>query len=187
MRSIRWSKQWLVAALILSGCATIGVSQFNKLYGPAEPRDRIVSSLSADAVDYWTEVKPVVENRCIVCHGCYDAPCQLKMSSIEGIVRGASPERVYDQSRFKQADPTRLFTDAQSVAEWRDKDFHPILNEHASSPEANREASVMYKILQLKQKHPLPDVKQLSKKDFDLSLGRKQVCTSAASAYSDWT
>ena len=181
MRSIRWSKQWLVAALILSGCATIGVSQFNKLYGPAEPRDRIVSSLSPDAVDYWTEVKPVVENRCIVCHGCYDAPCQLKMSSIEGIVRGASPERVYDQSRFKQADPTRLFTDAQSVAEWRDKDFHPILNEHASSPEANREASVMYKILQLKQKHPLPDVKQLSKKDFDLSLGRKQVCTSAES------
>ena len=177
--SKQWSKQWLIAALVMSGCATIGVSQFDKLYGPAVPSDRIVGTLSADQIDYWTDVKPVVENRCIVCHGCYDAPCQLKMSSIEGIVRGANSEKVYNQGRLKEAAPTRLFTDAQSAAEWRDKGFHPILSEYASSPEANREASVMYKMLQLKQENPLPDVKQLSEKEFDLGLSRKQVCTSA--------
>ena len=177
--SKQWSKQWLIAALVMSGCATIGVSQFDKLYGPAVPSDRIVGTLSADQIDYWTDVKPVVENRCIVCHGCYDAPCQLKMSSIEGIVRGANAEKVYNQGRLKEAAPTRLFTDAQSAAEWRDKGFHPVLSEYASSPEANREASVIYKMLQLKQENPLPDVKQLSKKKFDLGLSRKEVCTSA--------
>jgi hypothetical protein len=179
MQRIRWSKNWLLSLVVISGCATIGVSQFEKLYGPPEPSDRVVGALSADQIDYWTDVKPVVENRCVVCHGCYDAPCQLKMSSIEGIVRGASPEVVYDQGRIKPAMPTRLFTDAQTVNEWRDKGFHPVLSEYASSPEANREASVMYKILQLKQENPLPDVKQLPEKEFDLKLSRKQVCTNA--------
>lgn len=178
MHGNRWSKQWLVAVLVISGCATIGVNHFEKLYGQAEPSDRIVGSLPAGAVDYWSDVKPVVENRCIVCHGCYDAPCQLKMSSAEGIVRGASPEVVYDQARLKPAMPTRLFTDAQTVTEWRDKGFHPVLSEYPSSPEANREASVMYKMLQLKQQNPLPDVKQLPK-DFTLELNRKQACTTA--------
>ena len=44
---------------------------------------------SADQ-DYPPEVKPIIENRCMVCHGCYDAPCQLKMEAYEGIQRGAS-------------------------------------------------------------------------------------------------
>ena len=173
-----FSKQWLITVLVISGCATIGVAQYDRLYGKAEPRDRIVQTLSPAALDYWTDVKPVIDKRCIVCHGCYDAPCQLKMTSIEGIIRGANVEKVYNQSRIKQADPTRMFMDAQTVSEWRDKDFHTVLNERDNQPVANREASVMYKILQLKQENPLPDVKQLPK-DFDLRLNRKQVCTNA--------
>jgi len=30
------------------------------------------------------DVLPVLEKRCIACRGCYDAPCQLKLSSAAG-------------------------------------------------------------------------------------------------------
>jgi hypothetical protein len=97
------------------------------------------------------------------------------MSSIEGMERGASKTKVYNSTRLKAAPMTRLFEDAQSVAEWRDMEFYPVLNERDRTLEANRQASVMYRMLQLKEAHPLPDETQLST-DFDLSLDRKQSC-----------
>jgi hypothetical protein len=166
---------WMPAILFVTGCTAFTASQLEERYGKSEPRDRVVASVPAREVDYWTDVKPVVEQRCVVCHGCYDAPCQLKMSSIEGIERGATPARVYSQSRPKTAPLTRLFEDAQTVGEWRDKGFHPVLNEYENSPEANREAGVMYRLLKLKETNPLPDGKRLPQ-DFDLSLDRKEFC-----------
>ena len=41
-----------------------------------------------------------LEQRCVVCHGCYDAPCQLLLSSPDGIARGASKQVVYDTDRL---------------------------------------------------------------------------------------
>ena len=170
--------QWLWLIVLVSGCATIATSQFEHKYGKAEPKERQVESVPAGSIDYWNQVKPIVDQRCVACHGCYDAPCQLKMSSIEGIDRGATRDKVYDSSRLKEAPMTRLYEDAHSVAAWRDKGFHPVLNEYPASPEANRQASVMYRILQLKQDNPLPAVDQLPD-SFTLSLDRKEVCTSA--------
>jgi len=166
---------WIATILFVVGCGTYTTVKFDQRYGEPAPRERLVESMPADSPDYWTEVKPVIEQRCVVCHGCYDAPCQLKLGSIEGIERGASAAVVYDQSRLKMAQPTRLFEDAQTVSEWRELGFHSILNEHADTPEANREASVMHRILTLKQKYPLPGKKRLPK-SFDLSLNRKQSC-----------
>ena len=77
----------LVTISILAGCAVIGSIEFDRLYGEAQPRERVVASLPSGEVDYWTEVKPILEQRCVVCHGCYDAQCQLKLSSIEYGVR----------------------------------------------------------------------------------------------------
>ncbi len=38
----------------------------------------------------------VLEQRCMVCHGCYDAPCQLKLEAHEGLVRAPpSPIHLY--------------------------------------------------------------------------------------------
>lgn len=165
----------IVATLFVTGCAALTTNQLEQRYGRAEPRDRVVTTVPVGNVDYWSDVKPVLEKRCIVCHACYDAPCQLKMSSVEGIERGATPDRVYLQSRLRAAPTTRLFEDAQTVAEWRDKGFHPVLNEFDGSPEANREAGVMYRLLKLKESHPLPETKILPK-DFDLSLNRKEFC-----------
>ena len=169
--------QWLSVVVLASFCTVaFGAAKHDDLYGKAEPRERKVTTLPANTIDYWSQVKPIVETRCVVCHGCFDAPCQLKMSSIEGIERGASEAEVYDESRSHEAPLTRLFEDAQTVAEWRAKGFTPVLNEHDDTSEANREAGVMYRMLQLKQQNPLPAATLLPK-SFDLGLKRKQVCT----------
>ena len=38
-------------------------------------------------LSYEQEVRPVVEGRCVVCHACYDAPCQLQYNSVAGAQR----------------------------------------------------------------------------------------------------
>jgi hypothetical protein len=165
-------------AAFLGGCAVVGGIRFSEQYGPAEPRERLVASVDPDDVDYWSDVKPVLEKRCVACHGCYDAPCQLKLSSIEGVERGASKTQTYDMERLLAAEPRRLFVDAHSVAEWREKDFFPVLNEYPDSAEANREASVMYRALRLKMAHPLPSISPLPDR-FDVSLDRAEQCPTA--------
>ena len=51
----------------------------------------------------------------MVCHGCYDAPCQLKLDAWKGLERGASKEKVYDGTRLLTAKLTRLFEDAHTT------------------------------------------------------------------------
>ena len=169
----------LTAIVFAGGCAAIGAIQLEQRFGQAEPRERVVENLPPQAIDFWSAVKPVIDKRCVVCHACYDAQCQLKMSSIEGIERGASAERVYSATRLTQGPLTRLFQDAHSTAEWREMGFSPVLNEFADTPAANREAGVLYQMLRLKQDNPLPNVQRLSA-DFDLSLNRGQVCPKPA-------
>ena len=67
------------------------------------------------------------------------------------------------------AEPTRLFFDAQSNAEWREKGFYPVLNERAMTPEANREASVLYRLLRLKRSIRMPTGGVLPADRFDFS------------------
>ncbi len=134
-----------------------------------------LSTLLLDSpVSYEEQVKPVLESRCIVCHGCYDAPCQLKLSSGEGQRRGASETLVYTP-RIQAAQPTRLFIDAKSTAEWRIRGFHPVLNEGQQTAKQNLEKSVLYRLLKLKQQHPQPDTKLLPD-SFTLELNREQTC-----------
>ncbi|MDG2045923.1 MAG: fatty acid cis/trans isomerase [Halioglobus sp.] len=120
--------------------------------------------------DYPPKVKAVVEQRCMVCHGCYDAPCQLKMDAWAGVQRGASKEIVYDGARITDAVPTRLFEDAQTVEQWRQKGFYPVLNDE--SPDRG----VMARMLALKQQHPLPNEKLLPD-TITLGVDREQQCT----------
>lgn len=111
----------------------------------------------------------VLEIRCMVCHGCYDAPCQLKLEARAGLERGASEDLVYDGGRLLRADLTRLFDDADSTAEWRDKGFYPVLD-----PNSPRDG-VLYRMLELKRAHPLPPRGPLPE-GFDFSLYRDQQC-----------
>ena len=121
------------------------------------------------AQDYPAQIKPIVEQRCMVCHGCYDAPCQLKLDAYEGLKRGASKDLVYEGSRIKTAQPSRLHYDAHSVAEWRERGFYPVLSEQEARD------STLYRMLQLKKDHPLPATGVLPD-SFDFSLARDQQC-----------
>jgi hypothetical protein len=160
--------------LITVGCATIASSHWDQRYGKATPRE-ITSNTPHATLTYYKDTRPILEQRCVVCHGCYDAPCQLKLESYEGLLRGANPTKVYDGTRLLGGTLTRLFEDADTTAQWRHKGFHPVLNERKDTSTANIEAGVMAQLLTLKQAHPLPGTAILPD-SFDFNLDHKQYC-----------
>jgi hypothetical protein len=125
--------------------------------------------------EYQHDIRPLLERRCLVCHGCYDAPCQLKLDSYQGLARGASKEEVYSTARFAPATPSRLFEDAQTTAGWRVRGFSPVVPDQPDASESDRRASVLARMLDLKKQHPLPAGKVLPD-SFDFSLNRAQQC-----------
>lgn len=167
----------LLLTLLLSGCAAIGGYQLNNLYGEPEPRERFVSSTSAAGMNYHENIKPILDGRCVVCHGCYDAPCQLKLDSSAGIERGGSKDTVYDGKRLLASKPSRLFIDAHSTQAWREKGFFSALNERRQTAEANLDSSLLFQSMALKYKQPA-STKALLADDYDLSIKRKNECPS---------
>ncbi|RBW63788.1 9-hexadecenoic acid cis-trans isomerase [Vibrionales bacterium C3R12] len=159
---------------VFSGCAVYAGLNYDQLFGPQQVRDRQAPLQSPQAHFFLDEVKPIIDKRCVVCHACYDAPCQLKMSSVEGIDRGASKEKIYQGTRLMASKPTRLFEDAQLTQEWRDSGFHPVLNERVQNPTANLDAGLVARLLSQKENHPLPQQVQLE--GFDFSTDRDQQC-----------
>ena len=113
----------ILVLLILVGCSAYRAAQrvveFDSKYGPVRSVDRRVDFTVPDKVSFYDDVQPILERRCDVCHSCYDAPCQLQLTSFEGLERGGSKKLVYDNARLKRAEPTRLFIDADSLDEWR--------------------------------------------------------------------
>lgn len=163
--------------LLLVGCASVGLYQspLIKEYGAPTMTERRVEAHLDKAQYYTNTIAPILENRCVVCHGCYDAPCQLKLSSPQGIMRGASKELVYDGTRILASKPSRLDIDASNTEQWRNKGFFPVLNEQNQSTHINLNNSLLFKVIQQKQNHPLPDQKILDSR-FSLGLNRPQVC-----------
>jgi hypothetical protein len=161
--------------IVLSGCAYLGNAHYNELFGSEQTQPRIVAHTTGIGTAFLQNVKPVLDTRCVVCHGCYDAPCQLKLSSPEGIDRGLSKELVYDGTRLLATNPSRLLFDATTTQQWRDKNFTPVLNERLQTQEANLVGSVLFNSLVLKQSYKLPDNEVLGD-EFDFSLSRSQTC-----------
>ena len=123
---------------ILSGCAT-------------KPLPPVAVNIPTRTIHYLAEVKPLLEKRCTVCHSCYNSPCQLKLDSYEGADRGATKKAVYNASRLKTMDPTRLFTDAKNTTEWRKKDFFSVTESTVSD---GFNDSMMLQLLDHKRKNP---------------------------------
>lgn len=169
---------WVILFLFLSGCATIGVMQWDDIYGKSNPENRLRATAitPAEKQTYHQSVQPIIENRCVVCHGCFDSPCQFKMESPQAIERGGNKISIYGD-RITPMEPTYIQDKNQMTAAWREKGFFPILNEREQTPEANLEASVFYQMLKLKEDNPLPHVAILDD-SFDFSLTRDQQCPS---------
>lgn len=129
----------------------------------------VIAISPAGADPLASRASEIMEQRCMVCHGCYDAPCQLKLEARAGLERGASKALVYDGARLRPAEMTRLFDDGFTERRWRKKGFYPVVDTE------NPSAGVMYRMLELKQQHPLPTSGPLPD-SFDLSLYREQQC-----------
>jgi hypothetical protein len=125
-------------------------------------------------IDYLKEVKPLLDRRCAVCHSCYNSPCQLKLDSFEGADRGATKRAVYNASRLRSMDPSRLFTDAQSTGQWREKEFFSVTGSKASG---GLNDSIMIQLLSHKMKNPKsegdyrPEADDLTCAENDAELG----------------
>lgn len=132
------SLPFLFLILALSGCAK-------------KAPEPIAVQIPSRPVNYLHEVKPILDKRCAVCHSCYNSPCQLKLNSYEGVDRGGSKKAVYNATRLTTMNPTRLFIDAQTTEEWRQKDFHTVTESSASDGFNN---SLMLQILSHKMKNP---------------------------------
>jgi hypothetical protein len=169
----------LVTALTLCalvGCATLARDSFDERFGAPDPQRYDLPVAPAPGGVAWrADVQPILQRRCVVCHGCYDAPCQLKLGAWQGVARGASRENVYDTDRLREAAPSRLFVDAQLPSQWRQRGFFPVLNERSATPEAQLAGSLLYQALVLKQQHPLPAGPVLGE-GFDFSIDRAQSC-----------
>jgi hypothetical protein len=146
-----------------------------------EPSAQIDLDLSSEAfapldrpVSYENEVKPLLESRCVVCHACYDAPCQLLLSSFDGAQRGATKQPVYDASRLRAMRPTRMFVDAHSTEEWRARDFFPVLSGPAIGDSASADP-LLLSMLALRRAHPLPEGQRLPA-EIGLDIDRTLSC-----------
>ena len=82
--------------------------------------------LSPQQTALWSEARDVFETRCVVCHGCYDAPCQLKLGSFDGIERGATRATRSTTARGSiAAQPTRLDVDAHDAGRLAEEGLPP--------------------------------------------------------------
>ena len=167
----------ITALAMLAGCATLAQRTLDERYGAPDPARYDAPATASTGPSYGADVQPILDHRCVVCHACYDAQCQLKLSGWEGIARGASKEKVYQSERLLPASTTRLFQDAQTASQWRAKGFFPVLNERAQTPEANQAASVLFRMLELKRAHPLP-AGPILPESFDFAIDRHQQCPS---------
>ena len=84
------------------------------------------------------DILPVFAKRCASCHGCIDSPCQLKLTSYEGVSRGSNNHNVFG-SRIMSTYQTRMQDGRVSndngtvdynatVKEWREREFYSVTN-----------------------------------------------------------
>ncbi len=147
----------LIMATVAAGCAM-------KSLPP------VIVPLPTRTIDYLSEVKPILNKRCTVCHSCYNSPCQLKLDSFEGADRGATKRTIYNASRLSSMDPTRLFIDARTTGEWRGKEFFSVTD---SSVGNGLNDSIMIQMLSHKMKTPATSGDFRSEAD-DLTCSRDQ-------------
>lgn len=148
----------LVFLLLLAGCV-------------ARALPPVQFAVPTEKVDYLGEVQPILIKRCVVCHSCYNSPCQLKLDSFEGLDRGATKKAVYNAYRLQTMEPTRLFMDAQSTEQWRQKGFHSVTDNTAGEGLNN---SLMMQLLDHKIKNPIRDKDEFIAEDDNLACAKSE-------------
>lgn len=111
-----------------------------------------------DSDFFSSKIKPILDSRCVQCHSCYNAPCQLNMSSVEGLDRGLVKNfEVYSTRTLQAEEPSRLGIDRKTAEEWQN--FSPVhkfrpVTEDTESPERNLASSYIYQLTEHKRTNP---------------------------------
>ncbi|WP_244298245.1 hypothetical protein [Aliivibrio finisterrensis] len=50
-----------------SGCATYATYNYDQLFGKSQVQQRVYDYQSPEGIDYLTDIKPILDNRCVVC------------------------------------------------------------------------------------------------------------------------
>ena len=133
-----------IAVLVILGGLSLVFHSFNQLESKNHSEiKKIEENLSIEKeeypkISYWKikddksfyslKVQPIFDKKCIACHSCYNSPCQLNLTSLEGLMRGASKDNLYDFPLLESRAPSRLYIDASSSGEWHSKGFFPVVN-----------------------------------------------------------
>jgi len=125
--------------------------------------------LVSPAISYTRDIQPILTEKCVACHACNDAACQLNLGSAEGATRGASKVPVYKGDRVDAVAPTRIFYDASGPSEWRNKGFYSVLDAQGA------QAALMARMLELGHRTPLTPNAKLPA-EIVLGLNRENVC-----------
>jgi hypothetical protein len=97
--------------------------------------------------EYYTRIQPIFDNRCVACHSCFNAPCQLNLQNYSGLTRGATKLKVYDGSRPESVAPTRLDIDGHTIADWRAKGFFDVVGDRDPA------RTLLMQVLRLRAQH----------------------------------
>ncbi len=124
------------------------------------------------SVSYAKEIQPIIETKCLSCHSCFDAPCQLKLESTEGLLRGAFHESIYGGARIETLLPTRLGIDELTVSGWRERGFYSVLR-----PEDGQSQPLMLGMISLAKQFPFSPNSKLPD-SLELDITRKNQCVS---------
>ncbi len=124
------------------------VTSITALIGQSRLKTESMSS-SAPPDFYSQNVQPIFNQRCVACHSCNIAPCQLNLTAYEGVTRGATKELLYNPSRKTSIPPSRFAVDAKTTEQWRGRNFFDVL------PAANQTPmdSILLPLIKLRQEH----------------------------------
>lgn len=79
---------------LIASCTLLTRHTLDERYGESDPARFDTAAPPSPGMSWHNDIQPILDRRCVVCHACYDAPCQLKLSAWEGVARGASKQRV---------------------------------------------------------------------------------------------
>lgn len=133
---------------LLSACQNNNITLLDSTPAPVKVA---LPAPAENPVFYTEEIRPILEAKCLTCHSCYDAPCQLKLESTEGLLRGAFRESIYGGARTEAMQPTRLGIDEQTISGWRERGFYSVLQAENEQSEA-----LISGMISLAKQYPFP-------------------------------
>ncbi len=132
---------WIISLFFVFICSCSGhyllaEEENNEQQQGVFPADTWYSEKDYDD-QYLEKVQPILSKRCVTCHGCYEAPCQLNLQSYQGVRRGYNAIPVYSMQRLKST-PITWMNDVYPLSAWRELEFLPVVANDEEDNDADK-------------------------------------------------